>query len=282
MLVKTSLDRPSASLDIWKSGRGDVFLVVAVQSKDVFSLFWNKICCSEYRFVSLIRSLSLEPAREKCSRGRRMDMNMLSRVCLVALVLLSGCDNTDPDKASRLVNLTLSQGVLTPDFSSNVTSYTALVGQDVESVTVTVTAADSDTVVFINGTEVSPNQGSHEIPLNLGSNTITIYSFYVDYATQPGEKTYVVVVTRQAGSWSVGGTLSGLSGVLALENNGTDELVLTGDGPFAFAAPLPDGDSYDVIVTAQPAGQTCNITNAQGAITGAAVSNIAVECLNTP
>lgn len=31
---------------------------------------------------------------------------------------------------------------------------------------------------------------------------------------------------------------------------------ITDDGPFAFALALLDGDSYDVIITSQPAGQT--------------------------
>jgi hypothetical protein len=136
--------------------------------------------------------------------------------------------------------------------------------------------------VLINGVEVSPNQGSRSIPLNLGANTITVNSFYVDFATTPGEQTYVLIVTRQAGSWSVGGTVTGLAGVLGLQNNGTDERLLTLNGPFTFAVPLPDGDSYDIVVTDQPAGQTCSVTNARGAVSGGAVSDIAVECINTP
>ena len=211
-------------------------------------------------------------------------MNMLSRVCLLSLVLLSGCGGTDPDKASRLVDLTISAGLLTPTFSSMVGGYSATVGEDVESITVTATAADSDTLVWINGQEAEERQTSRIVSLALGKNTITIKTFYIDYSTvyESGEKTYVVVVTRQEGSWSVGGSVSGLAGVLGLQNNGSDELVLTDDGPFAFAVPLPNADSYDVIVTAQPVGQTCSVTNAQGAISGAAVSDIAVECINTP
>jgi hypothetical protein len=209
-------------------------------------------------------------------------MTIIIRLCLLSLVLLSGCGGTDPEKASRLVDLTLSQGLLIPTFSSYIGAYTASVGEDVDSITVTVTAADSETHVLINGVEVSPNQGSSTIPLNLGANTVTVFAFYYDYGSLPGEQTYVLVVTRQAGSWSVGGTVSGLTGVLGLQNNGVDALVLTEDGPFSFAIPLPDADSYDIIVTAQPVGQTCSIANAQGAVAGAAIDNITVNCINTP
>lgn len=209
-------------------------------------------------------------------------MTKIFRLCLLSLLLVSGCGGTDPEKASRLVDLTLSHGLLTPSFSSKIGSYTATVGEDVDSITVTVSAADLDTFVLINGVEVSPVQGSRTISLSLGANTITINTFYYEYPSMPGEQKYVVIVTRQAGSWSVGGTVSGLTGVLSLENNGDDELVLTDDGPFAFALPLLDGDSYDVIITSQPAGQTCDVVNPQGAVTGAAVSNITVTCVDTP
>lgn len=211
-------------------------------------------------------------------------MNMLFRVFLLSLVLLSGCGGTDPDKASRLIDLTISAGLLTPTFSSKVGGYAATVGEDVESITVTATAADSDTLVRINSLVAEQRQTSRIVSLAMGRNTITIKTIYIDYggSISDNEKTYVVVVTRQEGSWSVGGSVSGLTGVLSLQNNGSDELVLTDDGPFAFAVPLPNADSYDVIVTAQPAGQTCSVTNAQGAISGAAVSDIAVECINAP
>jgi hypothetical protein len=205
-----------------------------------------------------------------------------SRIALLSLFLLAACDPYyDEDTVSQLSDLTLSAGQLNPPFSSTVHVYTAVVGEDVDAITVSAVAADSYAVLKINDVELGSDQGSAVVPLNLGRNTIKVYVMlwvYSEYDTWLNS----VIVTRQAGSWSVGGTVSGLTGVLSLQNNGGDELVLTGDGPFAFAVPLPDGDSYDIIVTAQPAGQTCSITNAQGAVAGAAIDNIAVTCINTP
>ena len=41
--------------------------------------------------------------------------------------------------------------------------------------------------------------------------------------------------------YSVGGTVSGLSGSVTLQNNGAGDLTLSADGPFTFSAPLADG-----------------------------------------
>jgi hypothetical protein len=208
-------------------------------------------------------------------------MARFTRLCLLGLVLLSGCDSGFTEQDISLANLSLSAGQLAPAFSSTVTSYTALVGEDVSVITVTATAAESYALLKINEVFVNEPSGSLDVPLNLGANTITVaVTAFKNYDTKT--RNYVVIVTRQAGSWSVGGTVSGLTGVLSLQNNGVDEIVLTDDGAFAFALPLLDGDSYDVIITAQPTGQTCNVVNAQGAVTGAAISNVTVTCVDTP
>lgn len=207
-------------------------------------------------------------------------MTQFTRLCLLGFVLLSGCDSGFSEQDTRLANLSLSAGQLEPAFSSTVTSYTALVGEDMSVITVTVVPVDSYALVKINGYFLNEPSAGLDVPLNLGANTITVaVSAFKNYDIKT--RNYVVIVTRQAGSWSVGGTVSGLTGVLRLQNNGVDELVLTDDGAFAFALPLPDGDSYDVTITSQPTGQTCDVVNARGAVTGAAISNIAVTCVNT-
>jgi len=206
-------------------------------------------------------------------------MTGFKRLCLLMLVLLAGCDPNQFASAD-LADLSLSAGQLDPDFSSSVLSYTAFVGDDVATVTVTVTAADSDAVVLINSVEVSSTNGSAVIALARGSNTITIYVLnstpYYDF----NSKTYEVVVTRLDSSYSVGGTLSGLDGTLTLQNNGADDLVLDADGSFEFALAVADGDPYEVTVSVQPATQTCSVDNALGVVTGAPVNDVIVQCVN--
>ncbi|MEM9302985.1 MAG: CAP domain-containing protein [Pseudomonadota bacterium] len=88
----------------------------------------------------------------------------------------------------------------------------------------------------------------------------------------------ITCITR---SFRIGGTASGLQGGgLVLNNNAIDPLHVNEDGPFQFSLSVPDGDSYDVIVTNQPEDppQTCTVTNGSGVVAGAEVTDISVNC----
>ena len=206
-------------------------------------------------------------------------MTGFKRFCLLLLVLLSGCD-PDQYASANLADLSLSAGQLDPVFSSSVVSYTAFVGDDVGTITVTVTAAASNALVLINSVEVGSTNGSTQVTLARGSNTITIYVINSTLSYDFNSKTYEVVVTRLASSYSVGGSVSGLDGTLTLQNNGADDLVLDADGSFAFALAVADGDDYNVTVSVQPATQTCSVNNALGVVIGARVDNIDVQCVD--
>ncbi|HEC19278.1 MAG TPA: VWA domain-containing protein, partial [Gammaproteobacteria bacterium] len=82
-------------------------------------------------------------------------------------------------------------------------------------------------------------------------------------------------------SYTVGGTVSGLAGSLVLQNNGGDNLTITADGNFTFTTAVADGASYAVTVSSQPTGQTCTVSNASGAVSGANISNVSVSCANS-
>lgn len=61
-----------------------------------------------------------------------------------------------------------------------------------------------------------------------------------------------------------GGTVSGVNGTLVLRNAGGDDLAINADGPFAFATPMHDGDTYAVHVSQerrcwQPLGRVLRI-----------------------
>ena len=84
--------------------------------------------------------------------------------------------------------------------------------------------------------------------------------------------------TVAARTWSVGGTVSGLTGGLALQNNGADALAVTADGSFTFSTELLNTSTYAVTVLTQPTGQTCSVTNGSGTIATADVKNVTVTC----
>ncbi len=77
--------------------------------------------------------------------------------------------------------------------------------------------------------------------------------------------------------FTVGGAVSGLSGSLTLRNNGGDDLVITSDGPFVFATPLPDGSPYAVTILSSPPGQVFEVQNGVGAIAGADVNGVLIH-----
>lgn len=85
-------------------------------------------------------------------------------------------------------------------------------------------------------------------------------------------------VDDEVPTYSVGGTVSGLSGSVTLQNNSADDLVINANGSFAFVTSLPDGDPYAVTVLIQPAGQTCEVSNGTGTISGANITSVAVDC----
>ncbi|PWK13487.1 cadherin-like beta sandwich domain-containing protein [Tumebacillus permanentifrigoris] len=105
---------------------------------------------------------------------------------------------------ANLSNLTISQGTLSPGFASGTTSYTASVGNSVSSLDVTPTVADSTATVKVNGSAATSGSAS-SVPLNVGSNTITVLVTAQDGSTQ---KSYTVTVTRAA---SVNANLSNLT-----------------------------------------------------------------------
>jgi hypothetical protein len=87
-------------------------------------------------------------------------------------------------------------------------------------------------------------------------------------------------VTCAVKTYTVGGTVSGLDGVLVLQNNGADDETVTTDGSFTFDTPIADGSPYDVTVYSRPATQNCAVTDGSGTISGADVTDVAVACTN--
>jgi hypothetical protein len=80
------------------------------------------------------------------------------------------------------------------------------------------------------------------------------------------------------GSYTIGGTVSGLTGTVVLQDNGGDTLSVSADGSFTFATPLPAGWAYAATVSASPAGQVCTAANASGTVGSANITSITVSC----
>jgi len=97
--------------------------------------------------------------------------------------------------SSLLTNLVISSGTLTPAFISGTYVYTATVTPDVASINVTPTALSPTAVIQVNTVPVASGQPI-TVPLNFGSNTITVN------VTDGGVlQAYTITVTRPASNY---------------------------------------------------------------------------------
>ena len=99
--------------------------------------------------------------------------------------------------------------------------------------------------------------------------------------TVSGANVANVTVTCSVNTYTIGGTVSGLSGTVVLQNNGGDDLTVTQDGSFTFSAALADASAYNVTVKTQPSGQTCTVSNGSGTISGANITNVTINSYNS-
>lgn len=84
--------------------------------------------------------------------------------------------------------------------------------------------------------------------------------------------------TAPAATYTIGGTVSGLSGTVVLQNNGGNDLSITGNGSFTFTTKIAGGAAYSVAVLTQPAGQTCTASSNSGTVGSANITNVSVIC----
>ena len=95
---------------------------------------------------------------------------------------------------ATLSGIGLSSGTLTPEFNSGTTSYSAIVPNNVTSLSVTPTSSDNAARVSINGTSVVSDEESTPIALIVGSNEINVEVTAADGVTI---QTYTITVQRQ-------------------------------------------------------------------------------------
>jgi trimeric autotransporter adhesin len=91
--------------------------------------------------------------------------------------------------------------------------------------------------------------------------------------------------TTPAGTYTIGGTVTGLTGGgMVLQNNGVDDVQVPNDGSGiytgVFPTPLAAGTTYSVTILTQPSGQGCQLSNASGTVGTSNVTNITAVCSN--
>ena len=88
----------------------------------------------------------------------------------------------------------------------------------------------------------------------------------------------ISIVCAPAPMYTLGGTVSGLTGSLEITQNGADNLTITTDGPFTFPTSVTYNHPYLVEVVSTPAGYDCVISNAGGVMPNNDVSDVLITC----
>ena len=78
-------------------------------------------------------------------------------------------------------------------------------------------------------------------------------------------------------TYTVSGSISGLSGNLIATLNTSENLSITSNGNFQFTTSFALGSSYSVAISNYPTGQYCSIQNGTGTISGN-VTNVLITC----
>ncbi|MBV8806177.1 MAG: hypothetical protein JO042_14050 [Sinobacteraceae bacterium] len=90
----------------------------------------------------------------------------------------------------------------------------------------------------------------------------------------------IVCTVNPSTTHTIGGTVSGVSGTLVLQDNGRDDLTITANGAFTFPLAIPSGSSYDVTTKSTTGGQSqaCLFTNATGTVGDSNITDVTITC----
>ena len=221
--------------------------------------------------LSLAKGLTRRSARDKCRRLSNV-LQICLAVCSIGIIsLLAGCGGSKKSGGS-------GGGVLGFTISGSVSGLSG-----------------SGLVLGNNGYSLAiAGNGSFSF-----SQTFVLDNYDVTVLTQPSNPTQTCSVANGSGTatgnvtnvqvtcatttYTIGGTVSGLTGTgLVLQDNGGDNLSISGNGSFTFKTAISSGSTYKVTVLTQPSSpaQTCTVTNGSGTATGN-VTNVQVTCATT-
>ena len=85
-----------------------------------------------------------------------------------------------------------------------------------------------------------------------------------------------IIIACTSSSYSVSGTVSGLTGSVVLQNNGADDLTVS-NGSFSFTSKVSKGSAYNVTVKTQPSPFTCSAASNRG-LASDNMSSVSIVC----
>jgi uncharacterized repeat protein (TIGR03803 family) len=171
-------------------------------------------------------------------------------------------------------------------------------GNNATSSTYSITASvqglnRSGLVLLVNTAQVAVSSGATSVSLASMLNSGAAYSVTVQ--TQPtGETCSVtngsgtvstsnvtnVVVNCAAGTFTIGGAISGLSasGLVLLNNAGDATPIAANATQFVMKSPITYGGSYSITVKTPPGGETCQISQGSGTNITTNIDSVVISC----
>ncbi|NOZ55008.1 MAG: hypothetical protein GXP08_18030 [Gammaproteobacteria bacterium] len=189
---------------------------------------------------------------------------------------------------SITVNVIIASQNDAPNFITVPSDQTHTEEESISVVTASaIDTADGDTLIYTAsglppGINIDPNSGQISGTINGGANN-SPYTVTLTADDQSGAANAKTSTTFQwtinPAFYTIGGTLSGLiSQGLVLQLNGSNDLVLSNNGSFAFNTLLANGSAYTVTIASQPNSQLCHISNGAETVSRANVINVSVSC----
>ena len=155
-----------------------------------------------------------------------------------------------------------------------------------------ITGLSSNGLELTNGSDhlfVASNQTSFQLP-----SVAFMSSYNVTVTTQPTGQTCMVsngsgtmgagpvntvVVTCSTNSYTLSGTITGLTSTGLVLTDGTDQVhPAAGAHTFSMPSGIPYNSPYAVTVVTQPPGVSCTVTNGSGTMPGGDVGTVQVAC----
>jgi hypothetical protein len=250
-------------------------------------------------FWFLFFALSLSACGSKSSKKTTTQLVK----SIESILLTSTQTSTETQISANSSTATVTASVTNSNSTITVTSSATTTQASSTTTTVTVTHPIGGTISGLVGTVILQNNSGDNLLLDTNgafifatsiaqgdSYSVSVYEQPTQQVCTASRNTGTVTaavttvsITCSTNAYTVGGSLTGVTGTITLQNNGTDTLSLTAiQTPFTFPNEVAYGAPYSVVVTTPPTTQTCSAANGTGTMGAGNVTNVAVSCLTIP
>ena len=201
----------------------------------------------------------------------------LATCSIISILLFFGCaeENAEENKdSSSSSSITYSSSITTYSIGGTVTGLSGfLVIQNNSADDTVIEQTGTDNVSFTFKTRISSGS-AYSVSVKLQPNTQTCTASNASGTTSDNISNITIACTSS--SYNVSGTVSGLTGLVVLQNNGAEDLTVS-NGSFSFTNKINKGSAYNVTVKTQPSPFTCSAASNRG-LASDNMSSVSIVC----